>query len=71
MRKFSLVWITKAFNLELLNLWERGKPQNKTSKKRAVTHDAHKLLLEEQESLHEAYPRTQRNAATAPLGNLA
>ena len=35
--KFSLVWITKAFNLEwLLNLWERGKPQNKPSKKRAV-----------------------------------
>jgi hypothetical protein len=31
---FSLVWITKAFNLEwLLNLWERGKPQNKPSKK--------------------------------------
>jgi len=30
----SLVWITKAFNLEwLLNLWERGKPQNKPSKK--------------------------------------
>jgi hypothetical protein len=27
---FSLVWITKAFNLDwLLNLWERGKPQNK------------------------------------------
>ena len=50
---------------------QEGKPQNKTSKKRAVTHDAHKLLLEEQESLHEAYPRTQRNAATAPLGNLA
>jgi len=36
--KFSLVWITKAFNLEwLLNLWERGKPQNKPSKKGAVT----------------------------------
>jgi len=34
----SLVWITKAFNLEwLLNLWERGKPQNKPSEKRAVT----------------------------------
>jgi hypothetical protein len=33
-----LVWITKAFNLErLLNLWERGKPQNKPSKKRAGT----------------------------------
>ena len=27
-----LVWITKVFNLEwLLNLWERGKPQNKPS----------------------------------------
>ena len=36
--KFSLVWITKAFNLEwLLNLSERGKPQNKPSKIRAVT----------------------------------
>jgi hypothetical protein len=35
---YSLVWITKAFNQEwLLNLWERGKPQNKPSKKRAVT----------------------------------
>jgi len=36
----SLVWITKAFNLELewlLNLWERGKPQNKPSEKGAVT----------------------------------
>ena len=34
----SLVWITKAFNLEwLLNLCEQGKPQNKPSKKRAVT----------------------------------
>jgi hypothetical protein len=37
-RHISLVWITKAFNLEwLLNLWERGIPQNKPSKKRAVT----------------------------------
>jgi len=33
-KSFSLVWITNAFNLEwLLNLWERGKPQNKPSKK--------------------------------------
>jgi hypothetical protein len=31
-------WLTNAFNLEwLLNLWERGKPQNKPSEKRAVT----------------------------------
>ena len=35
---FSLVWITKAFNLEWLpNLREQGKPQNKPSKIRAVT----------------------------------
>ena len=33
--KFNLVWITKAFNLEwLLNLWERGNPQNNPSKKK-------------------------------------
>jgi hypothetical protein len=35
---FCLVWITKAFNLGWpLNLWERGKPQNKPSKKGTET----------------------------------